>query len=97
MIEDDSEDTILILNCLKPSIIYDSIQHNIKGFISSEGYYSQHSGIIAREIHIPGLVCKDIFKHVQENDFIILDSKNGLIHINPENHVINQYKKEVRQ
>lgn len=96
VIQDDSENTILILKHLKPSVIYDTIQHNISGFISSEGYYSQHSGIIAREVQIPGMVCKDILENVAEGDMIILDTKQGLILINPEDEIINRYQKEAR-
>jgi len=96
VIQDDSENTILILKHLKPSVIYDTIQHNISGFISSEGYYSQHSGIIAREVQIPGMVCKDILENVAEGDMIIIDTKQGLILINPEDEIINRYQKEAR-
>lgn len=96
VIQDDSENTILILKHLKPSVIYDTIQHNISGFISSKGYYSQHSGIIAREVQIPGMVCSDILENVTEGDMIIIDTKQGLILINPEDEIINLYQKEAR-
>ncbi len=94
VISDEIEDTILVLKNLKPSIIFELRQSNIKGFIASEGVYTQHSGIIAREIKIPGMVCPEIVKKIQENDFIIIDSDNELVIINPDEDTLQKYQKE---
>jgi len=86
-----TENVILILDKLKPSIIYDAIKHNIKGFISNEGYYTQHSGIIARDISIPGIVCKGIIDKVKEDDFIILNANEGEFFVNPKRDIIDNF------
>jgi len=83
-LHDYQEPTILILKNLKPSIIYSSNNSNIKGFISDEGYYHQHSGIIARTIKMPGIVCKNLSAHIKPNDYILIDCYNGEILINPD-------------
>jgi len=88
------EDTIIILEQLKPSIIYSLPNHNIKGFISEAGFYTQHSGIIARKIEMPGMVCPGIFDRVKENDFIIIDSNTGDILVNPDEEAVQEYTKE---
>ena len=59
-------------------------------------YDTQHSGIIAREIKIPGMVCPEIVKKIQENDFIIIDSDNELVIINPDEDTLQKYQKEER-
>ncbi len=92
---DFAEDTILILRNLKPSIIYSLPEHEIKGFISDAGFYTQHSGIIAREIHIPGMVCPGIFERLSEGDFVIVDSIDGNIVINPDESTIQEYKRRL--
>ena len=80
-VKDYDEPTILVLRELKPSIIYSLNQTNVVGFISQKGYYHQHSGIIARSIHIPGIICEDIFEFVQPEDIIILDADQGTIEV----------------
>jgi len=94
IVTSEDEDTIIILKQLKPSIIYSLASLNVKGFLSDHGFYTQHSGIIARKIEIPGMVCPGISERVKENDNIIVDSINGEIMINPEKDVINRYSKE---
>lgn len=89
------EETILILDQLKPSVIYATPDNNITGFISVSGSYSQHSGIIARTIHIPGIVCPDILSIIKDDDIIIIDANLGEITINPEKDEMETYIKEV--
>ncbi|MBN2877560.1 MAG: hypothetical protein JXL85_07910 [Bacilli bacterium] len=94
VVSKEPEDTIIVLGNLKPSIIFDLRHSHTKGFISKEGLYTQHSGIIAREIKIPGVVCPEIVEQIQENDYLIIDADQGLIFINPDTDTINHYQKE---
>lgn len=78
---DFNEPTILVLKNLKPSIIYGINNTNIVGFISEKGFYHQHSGIIARTINIPGMICEKIYDFVKEGDFVKIDCENRIIEI----------------
>jgi phosphoenolpyruvate-protein kinase (PTS system EI component) len=80
-IVDFDEPTILILKNLKPSIIYGINNTNIVGFISSEGFYHQHSSVIARTINIPGIVCENIFDFIEDGDFVKINCENETIEI----------------
>ncbi len=84
------EPTILILEDLKPSIIYSIDNSNIKGFIADKGYYHQHSGIIARTIKIPGVVSENLSDHVKTNDYVLIDCYKGEIFINPDETIIKE-------
>lgn len=94
VVSEEIEDTILVLNNLKPSIIMDLRQSHTKGFISKEGFYTQHSGIIARGINIPGIVCSDVINQIKENDYLIIDANQGLVLINPDPNTIKHYQRE---
>lgn len=83
-----NEPTILIIKELKPSLIYSISNNNIKGFVSETGYYHQHSSIIARTINMPGMICKDVFKQVHENDYVLIDCNLGELYINPDGDLI---------
>ena len=78
------EPTILILKELKPSVIYKLNNTNVVGFISEKGFYHQHSGIIARTIQVPGIVCADVFNKVTVDDYVLLNANEGIIEINPK-------------
>jgi phosphotransferase system enzyme I (PtsI) len=79
---DFDEPTILVLKDLKPSVIYGINNTNIVGFISVKGFYHQHSGVIARTINIPGMICEKIFDIVKEGDFIKIDCEREIAEIN---------------
>jgi len=81
-ITDFDEPTILVLKNLKPSVIYGINNTNIVGFISAKGFYHQHSGVIARTIDIPGMVCEKIFDIVKEGDFVKIDCESEIAEIN---------------
>ncbi|MBI9010285.1 MAG: hypothetical protein JEZ05_09705 [Tenericutes bacterium] len=78
---DFDEPTILVLKNLKPSIIYGINNTKVIGFISSKGFYHQHSGIIARTINIPGMVCENIFELVDEGDYVKINCEDETIEI----------------
>jgi len=78
---DFDEPTILVLKDLKPSVIYGINNTNIIGFISAKGFYHQHSGVIARTINIPGMVCEKIFDIVKEGDFVKIDCEREIAEI----------------
>ncbi|MCK4551793.1 MAG: hypothetical protein KAU02_02665 [Tenericutes bacterium] len=96
LVLDVQEPTILILKDIRPSVIYDVKNINVKGFIAESGYFNQHSGIIARTLKIPGIVHGNIFNIVKSNDFVLIDCLKGEIHVNPSSKVISTKMEESR-
>ncbi|ALD15032.1 phosphoenolpyruvate-protein phosphotransferase [Buchnera aphidicola (Aphis glycines)] len=88
---------ILISKDLTPS---ETAQINLKyilGFITDLGGPTSHTSIMARSLEIPAIVgTGNITNQVKNNDYIILDSINNQILINPSSELINN-KKEVEK
>jgi len=88
---------ILISKDLTPS---ETAQINLKyilGFITDLGGPTSHTSIMARSLEIPAIVgTGNITNKVKNNDYIILDSINNQIFINPSNELICK-KREVEK
>ncbi|AWH90695.1 phosphoenolpyruvate--protein phosphotransferase [Buchnera aphidicola (Melanaphis sacchari)] len=84
---------ILIAKELTPS---ETAQMNLKyilGFITDLGGPTSHTSIMARSLEIPAIVgTGNITQIAKNNDFIILDSINNQIFINPSDKLINEKK-----
>ncbi|WP_343152844.1 phosphoenolpyruvate-protein phosphotransferase PtsI [Buchnera aphidicola] len=93
-LENITEKVILVAKDLTPS---ETTQINIKkilGFITDLGGKTSHSSIIARSLELPAIVgTTDITKKVQDGDYLILDSINNEIFINPHTKLIEEFKK----
>lgn len=89
---------ILIAKDLTPS---ETAQINLKhilGFITDLGGKTSHTSIMARSLEIPAIVgTSNITQLVKNDDFIILDSINNQIFINPSKELINKKKKVKEQ
>ncbi|WP_343154310.1 phosphoenolpyruvate-protein phosphotransferase PtsI [Buchnera aphidicola] len=85
---------ILVSKDLTPS---ETAQINLKyilGFITDLGGPTSHTSIMARSLEIPAIVgTGNITNHVKNNDYIILDSINNQIFINPSKILINEKRK----
>ncbi len=88
---------ILISKDLTPS---ETAQINLKyilGFITDLGGPTSHTSIMARSLEIPAIVgTGNITNQVKNNDYIILDSINNQIFINPSGELIKN-KREVEK
>jgi phosphotransferase system enzyme I (PtsI) len=85
-------DTIIIAEDISPS---DTITLDIKhiiGFATMTGSKTSHTAIIAKTKGIPAVVgCGGELESIMNNDIVILDGTEGLIHINPSQEIINNY------
>lgn len=85
---------ILIAKDLTPSETAQINLKNVLGFITDLGGKTSHTSIMARSLEMPAIVgTGNITKIVKNNDFIILDSINNQIFINPSEEIINQKNK----
>ncbi|MDE5285210.1 MAG: phosphoenolpyruvate-protein phosphotransferase PtsI, partial [Buchnera aphidicola] len=86
-------EVILIAKDLTPS---ETAQINLKyilGFITDLGGKTSHTSIIARSLEIPAIVgTGNITNIIKNNDFVILDSINNQIFINPSQEIIKNKK-----
>ncbi|NIH16758.1 MAG: phosphoenolpyruvate-protein phosphotransferase PtsI [Buchnera aphidicola (Periphyllus lyropictus)] len=86
---------ILIVKDLTPSQTTQMNLNKIIGFITDLGGKTSHTSIIARSLEIPAIVgTKNITKKIKNQDFLILDSINNKITINPSKKNIKKFKKK---
>lgn len=85
------EEVILITKELTPSETAQINSEKILGFVTDLGGLTSHTSIMARSLDLPAIVgTTDITKRVKNGDFIILDSLNNEIYINPTKSIIKK-------
>ncbi|MBD7967471.1 phosphoenolpyruvate--protein phosphotransferase [Paenibacillus gallinarum] len=87
------EEVIVLAEDLTPS---DTAQLNRKyvlGFATNIGGRTSHSAIMARSLEIPAVVgTKDILTQAKSGDLIIVDGLDGVVLVNPDDSVVEEYK-----
>jgi phosphotransferase system enzyme I (PtsI) len=88
-------DTIIIAEDISPSdAITMDIRHVI-GFVTRAGSKTSHAAIIAKSKGTPAIVgCGDDLNTVKNNDIVILDGVTGLLFINPDQLLIEEYSQK---
>jgi len=85
-------DTIIIADDLTPSDTITLDLNLVTGFATQAGSRTSHAAIIAKSKGLPAVVaCGDELMTINHNDFIILDGLSGLVHVNPDDGIINLY------
>ena len=93
-----TEKVILVARDLAPS---DTAKLNLKyilGFITELGGITSHVSIMARGMGIPALVgAEGILDAVKPGDYVIMDAGAGIIYVNPEQAIIEEYEKKAEE
>ncbi|MEG0773035.1 phosphoenolpyruvate--protein phosphotransferase [Clostridium sp.] len=88
------EDCIIVIKDLTPSETAQINKEKVLGFITGVGGRTSHSAIMARTLDIPAVVGIgapiDIIK---DGDMLIINGDSGEIIVNPEEEIIEKYKK----
>ena len=93
-----TEKVILVARDLAPSDTAKLNLEYILGFITELGGVTSHVSIMARGMGIPALVgVEGIMDAVRPGDFVIMDASCGVIIVNPEPEVIEEYKKKAKE
>lgn len=86
------DDVILIARDLAPSDTIKLDTTHVSGIVCEEGGKTGHTAIIARAMGIPTIVgCKGIISEVNSGDNIIIDGSTGVVHINPDKSICDDY------
>jgi phosphotransferase system enzyme I (PtsI) len=89
------EECIIVAEDLTPS---DTAQMNKKmvlGFVTELGGKTSHTSIMARTLETPAIAgIKDATKIIKNDDFMIIDGKEGLVLLNPSEEDIKLYEKK---
>lgn len=88
------EYSIIISHELTPADTILFSKREIQGYATDKGGMTSHAAIISRALNIPAVVgMKDISVSLKTGDFIIIDGINGLVIKNPQDDVVEHYKK----
>lgn len=87
------ENTIIVARDLTPSDTAQLDRSKVIGFLTDIGGRTSHSAIMARSLEIPAIVgLNDITASVESGDIVIIDGAKGIVIINPDEDVIQEYK-----
>jgi phosphotransferase system enzyme I (PtsI) len=86
-------DTIIISEDLSPSDTITMDIRYITGFATQTGSKTSHTAIIAKSKGIPAIVnCGQKIHEIRDNDVIILDGTKGVLYINPNESLLQEYQ-----
>ncbi|MBF0484211.1 MAG: phosphoenolpyruvate--protein phosphotransferase [Candidatus Omnitrophica bacterium] len=90
-----TEALIIIGHDLSPSDTASMYNKNIIAFATDIGGRTSHTAIMAKTLGVPAIVgLKDATLQIQNQDYLIVDGRKGLLIINPEAETIAFYEKE---
>jgi len=92
-LENINEDLVIVSHDLSPSDTASMYNKNIKAFVTDVGGRTSHTTIMAKSLGIPAVVgLKDATLHIQNQDYVIVDGRKGLVIIHPTEETKNSYR-----
>lgn len=83
---------IVVARDLTPSDTAQMDKNYVIGFAVEVGGRTSHSAIMARTMEIPAVVGLGSIKGIKNEDMLILDGSNGVLIINPDEAVLQEYE-----
>jgi phosphotransferase system enzyme I (PtsI) len=84
---------ILVAHDLSPADLIQFKPHQFAAFITDLGGATSHTAIIARGLNTPCVVgLHRVRELLRENDILIVDGTQGVIIVNPDKHVLAEFK-----
>ena len=88
------EEGILITRLITPSDAAVLSTEKVQGVATSAGGHTSHAIILSRSLGIPCVVgIEELLEVVQPSDYIIVDGNTGTIFLNPDENVVKEYKR----
>jgi phosphotransferase system enzyme I (PtsI) len=84
---------IVVAHDLSPADMILFKRHKFGGFVTDVGGVTSHTAIVARSLNIPALVGLHHARHmIRENDLLIVDGLQGVLVVDPDPVVLNEYR-----
>ena len=88
------EDTILIAHDLSPADTVLFKEQRITAFVTDVGGPTSHTAILGRSLDIPSVIgLHNARRLITENETVIVDGINGVLIIDPDEVVLNEYRR----
>jgi len=85
--------SILVARDLSPADVILFKEHPFAAFITDLGGATSHTAIVARSMNIPAIVALHHSRSlIREDELIIVDGTQGVVIVNPDRHVLAEYK-----
>ena len=92
------EDTILIAHDLSPADTVLFKEQRITAFVTDVGGPTSHTAILGRSLDIPSVIgLHNARRLITENETVIVDGINGVLIIDPDEVVLNEYRRLARE
>ena len=86
-------ETILVAHDLSPADLIQFKPHQYAGFITDVGGGTSHTAIVARSLNTPCVVGLHHARQlIREDDLLILDGEQGVLIVNPDKLILDEYK-----
>ena len=86
--------SIIVAEKINPNTLAELESKNLIGLITSKGGLTDHTSIIAKAMGVPYLInVENASEKIKNGDFLIIDSNEKSVKINPEKETILKYKK----
>ena len=85
--------SILVARDLSPADVILFREHPFAAFITDLGGATSHTAIIARSMNIPAIVALHHSRSmIHEDELIVVDGTQGVVIVNPDRHVLAEYR-----
>ena len=92
------DDTVLIAHDLSPTDTVLFKEQHITAFVTDAGGPTSHTAILGRSLDIPSVIgLHNARKLITENEIVIVDGINGVLIIDPDEVVLNEYRRLARE
>ncbi|PIT30744.1 phosphoenolpyruvate--protein phosphotransferase [Snodgrassella communis] len=96
--EDFEEDTILVAHDLSPADTVFFKDSRIAAFVTDAGGPTSHTAILGRSLDIPSVIALGYAREViNEDELIIVDGTMGVVIIAPDNVILKEYRRRLRE
>jgi phosphotransferase system enzyme I (PtsI) len=86
-------DSILVAHDLSPADVMQYKPHQFLAFLTDLGSQTSHTAIVARSLNIPSIVAlHHAHQLIVEDDSLIVDGNQGIIIVNPDKYVLDEYR-----
>ncbi len=90
--------SILVARDLSPADVILFREHPFAAFITDLGGATSHTAIVARSMNIPAIVALHHSRSlIREDELIIVDGTQGVVIVNPDRHVLAEYRLKQNQ
>ncbi len=90
--------SILVARDLSPADVILFREHPFAAFVTDMGGATSHTAIVARSMNIPAIVALHHSRGmIHEDELIIVDGTQGVVIVNPDKHVLAEYKLKQNQ